>query len=302
MSLPWLLALLLAPARAEAGAPFFSMPAEAVPKALAAVHRAHPRLDERIAAVSELFLGTPYRLGPLGEGPSGRFDRGPLIDFAAVDCMTLVEQVLALSLDPEPQKALALLRRIRYANGRVAYETRNHFTDADWLPNNIAAGFIQDVTREVAGERAAAARKLISKRNWYAAKISDDLSGLEALAPARRAARLRELRALGRGLPDAVAEIPYIPLELLPELAGRIPSGTIVSVVREDRPDKPTLVSHMGLLIVKDGVPYFRHAAAGKTVEDVPALEYVRRQEGASWRVLGLNLARLRVSTRKAGP
>ena len=50
----------------------------------------------------------------------------------------------------------------------------------------------------------------------------------------------------------------------------------------------------MGLLIVKDGRRILRHAAAGKSVEDVPALEYFRRYDKASWRVLGVNLAQPR--------
>ena len=43
-------------------------------------------------------------------------------------------------------------------------------------------------------------------------------------------------------LPDQRATIKYVPLEALPRLLNSIPHGTVVSIVREDQADKPTLV------------------------------------------------------------
>jgi hypothetical protein len=44
------------------------------------------------------------------------------------------------------------------------------------------------------------------------------------------------------------------------------------------------------LLIRKGKTLYVRHAAFGKEVEDVPALEYFYRYFNSSWPLLGLNL------------
>lgn len=241
---------------------------------------------------SARFLGVPYVLGPLGEGADGEFDRGPLVSYTALDCTTFVEETMAFALGRNEAQALDVLRRVRYQGGLVDYVTRNHFTELDWLPNNIGAGFLRDITADVAGQTMRTAAKMISKRAWYAAKTEADLHGFDGEAPEARAARAARLRALGAGLPDQQAYINYVPLEALPRLLARIPSGTVVSIVREDRPDKPTLVSHQLFVFDgPDGRKIIRHAAYGKQVMDVDAAAYIEGLFGQSWRVLGFNLA-----------
>lgn len=247
-----------------------------------------PRPD--LAAASARFLGLPYVLGALGEGEAGEFDRDPLISFSGLDCTTFVEQSLAFAIGGEAG-ALDALRRIRYANGVVAYEARNHFTETDWLPNNIAAGLLRDITAEIAGARVKSEGKVISKRAWYRARTLDDIRGFDWESPAARAARLARLRALGDSMDDQMVYMDYVPLADLPRLLARIPSGTVASVVRADRPDKPTLVTHQLLILDGPDGKIFRHAAQGKRVLDVDAAEYLRGLAGQAWPVLGLNLA-----------
>lgn len=245
-----------------------------------------------LLAGSRMFLGLPYVLGPLGEGPDADFDRGPLVSYAGLDCTTFVEQAMAFALGNSEAEALDLLRRIRYRGGRISYENRNHFIELDWLPNNIAAGFLRDITAEIAGSEARTATKTISKRAWYAAKTEADLDGFGWETPEARAARAARLRALGAGLPDQRAAINYVPLEALPRLLARIPHGTVVSIVREDQPDKPTLVSHQLLIIDGRRGKIIRHAAQGRQVLDTDAAQYIAGLSGA-WRVLGFNLAQV---------
>lgn len=246
---------------------------------------------------SERFLGLPYVLGPLGEGENGEFDRGPLISFTGLDCTTFVEETMAFALAGSGAGVQEALRRIRYAGGVISYQTRNHFTELDWLPNNIAAGFLRDITAEVAGVRARTARKTISKRAWYRGKTEADLSGFDWESPEARARRLEKFRALGETMPDRQARIAYVPLEDLPALLARIPSGTVASLVREDRADKPTLVSHQFFIFDGPRGKLVRHASSsGKQVLDVDAAEYIAGLSGASWRVLGFNLAAVAAS------
>ena len=146
------------------------------------------------------FLGTPYRLGPLGEA-SARISTGtPLFSFKEADCTTFIEQVMALSIKRRLPDALDALTAIRYQGGRVGYLTRNHFPEVDWIPNNKAAGFLEDITREIAGEKTGEAGKIISKRRWYDSKTIDDLAGFSGLAPKEKESRLKRLRAAGAGL------------------------------------------------------------------------------------------------------
>lgn len=248
-------------------------------------------MGARLLAASDKFLGLPYVLGPLGEGAEGEFDRGPLVSFTGLDCTTFVEETMAFALVGTEAQALDVLRRIRYQGGAISYQARNHFTELDWLPNNIAAGFLKDITAEVAGDRARIARKTISKREWYAKKSAADLEGFDQETPAQREARAARWRALGAALPDQQAALAYAPLEALAELLPRIPSGTVVSIVREDRPDRPTLVTHQFFIFDGPGGKIIRHAAQGKQVLDVPAAQYIAGLGASSWRVLGFNLA-----------
>lgn len=261
---------------------------------LKTVHAAHPALADRIDAVSERFLGVPYKLGPMGEGDGGDFERKPLYSFRELDCTTFVEETMALSLEPDLGKAKALLQRIRYKEGNVSYETRNHFPETDWIPNNAAAGFIEDITARVAGGSARWVKKAISKREWYAQKCSADLAGFPNEPPSVTAARVARWRATGAKIPDEEARLPYLPAESLPALAASIPSGTIGNVIREARDDKPIVVTHQLLILQRPGGPIIRHAAFGKQVMDVGLLEYFARLKDAKWRVLGLNLNGIR--------
>lgn len=249
---------------------------------------------ERLRSASDPLVGTPYVLGPLGEGPAGEFDRDPLFSTAAFDCTTFVETALALALSTSPAGTLDVLRRIRYKDGIVGFATRNHFPETDWLPNNIAAGFLEDATAASAPESFRVVEKRISKREWYLSLSTADLKGFDAEPAKAREERARRLRALGRDMPDEDAAVPYIPLEALEEAFPRIPSGAVGSVVRESRPDKAVVVTHQLLLFDGPEGKFVRHAAFGKSVQDVPAKEYFARFKDAAWRVLGLNVAALR--------
>lgn len=286
------LSLLLAAALAAHAAPpkgFHELSDRELAAELKRLHKKHKSLDERVEAVSERFLGAQTVLGPLGEGKDGEYDRDPLVDFKRMDCTTYIEQVMALSLEPDLDKAIALLQKIRYKDGAISYETRNHFTEGDWVPQNVRAGFLQDITLRVAPDKAKTAIKKISKRDWYLQKSTSDLAGFGD-AEAEKERRLGHLRELGERFQDQIAALPYVPIEILPQVADRIPSGTIANLVRADQPDKPSMISHQVLLIRRDKVLYARHAALGREVADVPALEYFYKYFNSKWPLLGLNL------------
>ena len=157
-------------------------------------------LPQRVEAISALFLGVPYKLGPLGEGPDGEFDRDPLIRFDAFDCTTFVETVMALALDSDLDFAARTLQKIRYKDGQIGYATRNHFIELDWVPNNVRAGYLHDITSDVAGRNAVKVHKTISKRRWYRRKSLASLEG--AFTKYEKQRLLFKLRHLGSRLPD----------------------------------------------------------------------------------------------------
>ncbi|MBI3289392.1 MAG: DUF1460 domain-containing protein [Elusimicrobia bacterium] len=254
-----------------------------------------PEFGKRIEDLSRAYLGVPFKWGPLGEGAgrAGAFDGDPLMDFSSVDCVTFVEQTMAMARARDLKSMQRELNRIRYKDGKISYASRNHFPELDWLPNNIAAGYLKDATGEIAGTDVKTATKTIKKRDWYLAKSTSNLEGPDAaaLGEDEKARRARAWRALGEGFQDETASIPYLPMDKLPAHLDAVPSGAVVSIVREDNPKMPVLISHQGFFIRKDGVPYFRHASFNAKVIDVPFLEYFYKYYGSSWRVVGLNVA-----------
>lgn len=255
---------------------------------LTRIHERASSLSRRVEAVSERFIGTPYQLGPLGEGPDGRFDRLPTVRFDAFDCTTFVETVMALSLESDLGAAEATLQRIRYKDGQVDYVHRNHFTELDWIPHNVWAGFLRDITTDVAGADAVEVSKEISKREWYLHKTTASFEGNFSDDEKRRL--LPQWQALGAQFPDERATLTILPMAALHKHLNLIPSGTIANLVRADQPGKETMVSHQVLLIRKKDGWYVRHAAYGKAVEDDPIDAYFARYSGSSWPLLGLNL------------
>jgi hypothetical protein len=251
------------------------------------IHQHTASLPQRVEAVSELFLGAPYKLGPLGEGPDGEFDRDPLIRFDAFDCTTFVETVMALSLERDLDSATRTLQKIRYKDGKIGYATRNHFTELDWVPNNVRAGYLHDITSDVAGRSALEISKTISKREWYLHKSLVSLKG--GFTEEEKQRLLPKLQHLGDQFPDERATLTVLPMEALSLALAHIPSGTIVNFVHTDQPGTETIVSHQVFLIKKNEGWYIRHAASGKAVEDDP-IDILERYKGSSRRLFGLNL------------
>jgi hypothetical protein len=250
------------------------------------IHQQAASLAQRVEAVSELFLGVPYKLGSLGEGPDGEFDRDPLIRFDAFDCTTFVETVMALSLDSDLDSAMRTLQKIRYKDGQIGYATRNHFIELDWVPNNIRAGYLHDITSD-AGRNAAKVHKTISKRRWYLRKSAVSLVG--GFTEDERKPLVFKLKRLGSRFPDQRATLTVLPLKALPFALANIPSGTIANLVHVNQLYRETIVSHQVFLIKKSDGWYLRHAASDKAVEDEP-IDILARYKDSRWRLIGLNL------------
>jgi Protein of unknown function (DUF1460) len=198
-----------------------------------------PAGRERTVAASRLMLGTPYETDPLGEGrgPSAH----PRIRFDVVDCLTFVEEAIALGQADSAAGVLPTLDRVRYA-GAPRYDQRNHFMMSQWVPGNEGKGYLRDLTRELVPD-AAAADQEVTEQTWAHRQGSRHI----ALPPDRV--------PLGHwSLPIATAE------QLLP-LADRIPEGTLLLVVRVPQPDHVDRVTHLGLLVHCGSKVCLRHAS-----------------------------------------
>jgi hypothetical protein len=235
----------------------------------------------RAVAATAPLLGRRYVLNALGEGAAP--DRDPRFRLDAFDCVTFVETAIALGASRDLEEAARVLDDVRY-DGAPAYERRNHYVIPQWIPANVAHGWVEDVADAVAGPDAIEAVERHDDDRW------------------RRLARAgATLPHLPRAAwPRGTFGVRMVPVDRVLAHAGRIPDGTIAWVVRADAPWRPTRVTHAGLVVVGPrGDRRVRHATAsvGTTrVIEEPLDRFLRRQERAypGWPLSGLLLLKIR--------
>lgn len=245
-------------------------------KLLSLFQKAQPQaVGDRIAFWSERLHREPNLLAPIGAGPDVN-DTAPLFP-NGYDCTTYVETVGALARSEDGHELADNLIKIRYRGGKISYESRNHFPEADWIPNNERSGVLTDVTVKLArksGFVAGFAHKDIDKVAWLKQQRIDEAK-----------------RAVASVDSDPVTvKLPYLPIDKVMAALQHIPQGAVINVVRENKDRYPVLISHQGFLIWKKGVAYLRHASRNKEITEIPFEEYLKQARGMPWRVLGFNV------------
>lgn len=264
-------------ARADAGRRYAAM-SDADRTAAIATARAIPSLAERLAAISAPFLDTPYGISPLGEG-SG-IDPDPRLRWDSVDCLTFVETTLALAAAPSADHLLNILDDIRYSDGKPAFEHRNHFVEAQWVPRNRAKGYLRPISREIAGADAVTITTDFSLKRWHERTGAEELSSLPDSI-----------------IPQGKFSLDVVPIAFAAAHPERIPNGTLLFVVRVDSWHAPTRVSHVGFVFEKDGRKVLRHASKEPfdRVVDEPLSSFFGRNEKYDKRpVVGFSLYEVR--------
>jgi hypothetical protein len=97
----------------------------------------------RIDLLSRHFLGHPYKPNPLiGSADTAEVFTAALDGF---DCVTYIETILALACASNVDDFIEWLRKIRYEQGRIEWERRNHYM-TQWIRNNVREGIIRPVS------------------------------------------------------------------------------------------------------------------------------------------------------------
>lgn len=228
-----------------------------------------PTLRERVLAATDRFVGTPYAVSPLGEG-AGK-DPDPLVRFDAVDCLTMVEEAIALSTS-EPEGLVERLSALRYA-GPPSWENRLHVMEAQWLPENVRRGLLRDVTATYGGAQTRRVKKVLTAATWK------QKGGAALALPLEKQ-------------PVGTFELDLIPAEVAARALEQAPAGLVVVVVRADRPHLVTRISHVGVLVQSTRGPMLRHASRSfKRVVDEPLGRYLGRNlDFGPWTIEGLSL------------
>jgi hypothetical protein len=184
--------------------------------------------------------------------------------------------MLALANTNSVAEARRALDDIRYRDGTLpAYAHRDHVMEAQWIPDMIHKGYVREATKEVGGAAVREASITFTEASWARRK------GLEPLPWA--------------DAPHGTFTLPYLPLDEALRTAETFPEGLLLNVVREPREGMPTIVSHTGMIVVKDGRRYLRHAMlANHMVTDEPILDFLKRNAAMrEWKVVGVNLLRV---------
>jgi hypothetical protein len=250
-------------------APIAAMPAAQLDQQLSLLQQ-KPAIGDRIEALSQLFLGTPYVEFPLGEGGSGPEPQARF-RLDGVDCQTFVETVLALANSGSLSQAQALLDDIRYAQLPPTFGHRNHFTEAQWLPSLTQKGYLHDEVPAI-DVSAPTAHLELSRARW------SQVPALSRLAAA--------------DIPEGRFPIRYLRGAELVRRQKSVEPGTVLLVVREPDPKKVVRVSHMGLVVRCGTGRCVRHASSAqrRVVEEELSAYVERMGAGQKWRVEGYGL------------
>ena len=226
-----------------------------------------PRFGDLLARIGERFVGTPYAPHTLElDGPERL-----VINLEALDCVTFVENVLALARlawaampasadaseagtadapgsgaldDPERFETAYRdeLTRIRYRDGMLdGYASRLHYF-SEWITDNETSGLVAAISRDLGGVSDASPIDFMSTHPDAYRQLSD----AEVLAEvARIEARHEEV------------ERYYIPADAIDAAASGIRDGDIIAATSTVA---GLDIAHTGIALWQDGTLRLLHA------------------------------------------
>ena len=245
------------------------------------LHKRQTEPAERFVAITQRMLGTKYVFDALGEGPTGRVDKDPIFSLEKMDCVTFLEQAMAMTQHPRLRDAVAFTQRLRYVGGQIAYEKRKHFPMLQWIPMMIREGFVEDITRKHGGEQTRFVTKQITLQSYQSSREGRMM--LERLGVANL--------VMGRH------RLPYLPLEVAVRQAHKMRTGTIISVLVPMPSTSPFQIVHQGVVVWINGKPYMRHATkVWNSVMDMPLVEYLQSLRRYRKPRLGVHLLQIRMA------
>lgn len=222
-------------------------------------------MGDVIAAIAKEFLGCPYEANTLDQSAGEEL----VVNLKMFDCVTLVENVLALSRVIKKNMLTFEaysdeLELIRYRAGkRSGYSSRLHYF-SDWIDDNSRKGIVRDATKSADGSPF---RKRInfmsSNRNSYPQLAAD--SNLAAVKEVET--KLSQRKGY------------YIPKNKIRNRQTKIRNGDIIAITTH----VPGLdVSHTGIAVRgEDGMLQYLHApdiGDSVRISSEPLWRYVQKK------------------------
>lgn len=227
-------------------------------------------VNERIPYVARFFIDTPYKSNTLHVTKKDL----PVINLHELDCVTFVENVLALSFLPAYQSDydsvfVENIVKIRYRHGEIEdYASRLHYS-SDWLYEMQQQHFLTDLTRFAGGID-------------YRPQVCFMSQHYDRYPPLKQNPALRtKIRKIETAINKRTYY--YIPKDKVDQSCGKIKNGDIILITTHV---KGLDTSHVGFAWKQNGKTYLLHASsAGKKVmiSEQPLQEYmegIRSQSG----------------------
>jgi D-alanyl-D-alanine carboxypeptidase/D-alanyl-D-alanine-endopeptidase (penicillin-binding protein 4) len=208
-------------------------------------------ITARLDYFSKAMMGTPYRLGPMGESYLDSIENKPLVYMDSVDCVTYLEHALAMAIAPNENEIFNTLQKIRYKGGKISFVTRKHYLLADWVGGGDYARVMQ-----VPGDTVI--KRVMPKREFFKAK------------------KIKYITL------DTPIDLRYLPYDRAVELASKLYEGPLMVtgvafVANMDNLD----ATHTGFVVFRNGeLPMLRHAAWKKQVIELPLKDYLASRKG----------------------
>ncbi|MEG0795911.1 MAG: DUF1460 domain-containing protein [Odoribacter sp.] len=227
-------------------------------------------VNEKIPIVACFFIGTPYKSNTLFVTKENL----PVINLRELDCVTFVENVLALSFldtynDQSIETFIKNITRLRYRNGEIIdYTSRLHYS-SDWLYEMQKQHLLTDVTSLCGGILHPMQIDYMSKNYTRYPVLTKDKSLLKKIKTIEATINQRTYY--------------YIPKDQITASCNQIKNGDILLITTNI---KGLDTSHLGFAWKDKGKTYLLHASSdGKKVmiSDLPLQEYmegIKNQNG----------------------
>lgn len=220
---------------------------------------AQQSVGRRIDLIGRFFLGKPYKSGTLNVVK----EEMPVINLRELDCVTFVENVLALAFLNRYDSIFESsfvdnIVKLRYRNGQITdYASRLHYS-TDWLYEMERLHYLNDVTKQLGGIPYSIEVGFMSKHP----------EKYPALAQSK------ELVTEIRDIETAINKRTYyyIPKSKIAGITDKIRAGDIVLITTNI---KGLDTSHLGIALKKGGKTYLMHASSsiGKVMISTEPLE-----------------------------
>ena len=255
---------------------FFQMSNFEIDSLLVVTSQTQMTITEKMKFYSELFLETDYSWTCTGDGPYALFEANPLVNFKETNCMVFCEHVLALAISDSWDNFFNNLQQIRYKNGIIGMRTRNHYTMADWLPENN--WILNDVSSKVGSSLTKSVTRTISHKNFFNGK------------------KIKDLRYV---LEDRKLTVDYVPKEDLSKIKRNLKNGDIGAILFADKKD--IFSAHMFMIIEEKNQLIVRESSTSKmSTFDSSFDDWAKKTENSK-RYIGASFMRVRGELNKSG-